>query len=154
WQSIVPQLVPRADLQPAVALNSVGLNISRAIGPALAGLVITVWGLAAPFWVNTVTTIGVIAALIWWHSMEDVATERLPSERFYRAISVGLRPAHYNPHLRATLIRAAGFFVIASAYWALLPLVARNQIAGGPGLYGLLLGAIGAGAVCAAFVLP
>ena len=60
----------------------------------------------------------------------------------------------HNPHLRATLIRAAGFFIFASAYWALLPLVARNQIAGGPKLYGILLGAIGVGAVCAAFALP
>ena len=154
WQSIVPQLVPRAHLQPAVALNSVGLNISRAIGPALAGLVITLWGLASPFWVNAATTLGVIAALIWWHPKEDVAAGRLPPERFYHAISTGLRHARYNPHLRATLIRAAGFFVTASAYWALLPLVARHQIAGGPALYGLLLGAIGAGAVCAAFVLP
>jgi MFS family permease len=154
WQSIVPQLVPRTRLQPAVALNSVGLNISRAIGPALAGLVITVWGLASPFWVNAVTTNGVIAALIWWHPKEDVGAGRLPPERFYRAISAGLRHVRYNPHLRATLIRAAGFFVMASAYWALLPLVARHQIAGGPALYGLLLGAIGAGAVCAAFVLP
>ena len=57
-------------------------------------------------------------------------------------------------HLRATLIRAAGFFIFASAYWALLPLVARNQVAGGPELYGILLGAIGAGAVSAAFALP
>jgi transmembrane secretion effector len=78
----------------------------------------------------------------------------LPPERFHRAITAGLRHARYNPHLRATLIRAAGFFVVGSAYWALLPLVARDQIAGGPALYGLLLGAIGAGAVCAAFVLP
>jgi MFS family permease len=154
WQSIVPQLVPRERLQPAVALNSVGVNISRAIGPALAGLVITVWGLASPFWVNAATSLGVIAALIWWHPKEDVRAGRLPPERFYRAISTGLRHARYNPHLRATLIRAAGFFVAASAYWALLPLVARDQIAGGPALYGLLLGAIGAGAVCAAFVLP
>ena len=154
WQTIVPQLVPRTRLQPAVALNSVGLNISRAIGPALAGLVITVWGLASPFWVNAATTTGVIAALIWWHPKEDAAAGRLPPERFYRAISTGLRHARYNTDLRATLIRAAGFFVMASAYWALLPLVARYQIAGGPALYGLLLGAIGAGAVCAAFVLP
>ena len=71
WQAIVPQLVPRARLQPAVALNSVGLNISRAIGPALAGLVITVWGLASPFWINAATALGVIAALIWWHPKED-----------------------------------------------------------------------------------
>jgi MFS family permease len=154
WQSIVPQLVPRAQLQPAVALNGVGLNISRAIGPALAGVVITVWGLASPFWINAATTIGVIAALIWWHPKEDAAALRLPSERFHRAIIAGLRHARYNPHLRATLIRAAGFFIVASAYWALLPLVARQQIEGGPALYGLLLGAIGVGAVCAAFVLP
>jgi len=154
WQSIVPQLVPRAHLQPAVALNSIGVNISRAIGPALAGLVITVWGLASPFWVNTATTLGVIAALIWWHPKEDAAARHLPPERFHRAIAAGLRHARYNPHLRATLIRSAGFFIVASAYWALLPLVARRQIAGGPALYGILLGAIGAGAVCAAFVLP
>jgi MFS family permease len=154
WQSIVPQLVPRAHLRPAVVLNGVGLNISRAIGPALAGLVITVWGLASPFWVNAVATTGVIAALIWWHPKEDATAGHLAPERFHRAITAGLRHARYNPHLQATLIRAAGFFIVASAYWALLPLIARHQIAGGPGLYGLLLGAIGAGAVCGAFVLP
>ena len=78
----------------------------------------------------------------------------LPPERFHRAIAAGLRHARHNPHLRATLIRAGGFFLFASAYWALLPLVARNQVAGGPTLYGLLLGAIGAGAVGTAFALP
>src|SRR3954464_168017 len=50
WQAIVPQLVPREELAPAVALNSVGINISRAVGPALAGIIIGVAGLAAPFW--------------------------------------------------------------------------------------------------------
>ena len=66
----------------------------------------------------------------------------------------GFRYARNNPHLRATLIRGAAFFLFASAYWALLPLVAREQLAGGPELYGFLLGAIGAGAVAGAFVLP
>lgn len=154
WQSIVPQLVPREQLQPAVALNSVGLNVSRAVGPALAGIIIAAWGLAAPFWINAVTTLGVIAALIWWHPRDEGETRHLPAEQFHRAIAAGLRYARHNPHLRATLIRAAGFFIFASAYWALLPLVARNQIAGGPKLYGILLGAIGVGAVCAAFALP
>jgi predicted MFS family arabinose efflux permease len=154
WQSIVPQLVPREHLQPAVALNSVGLNVSRAVGPALAGIIIAAWGLAAPFWINAVTTLGVIAALIWWHPRQEGEIRHLPAEQFHRAIAAGLRHARYNPHLRATLIRAAGFFIFASAYWALLPLVARNQIAGGPELYGVLLGAIGAGAVSAAFALP
>jgi MFS family permease len=78
----------------------------------------------------------------------------LPPERFGGAIVVGLRHVRYNPPLRATLIRAAGFFLFASAYWALLPLVARSQMGGGPELYGLLLGAIGIGAVVGALVLP
>jgi MFS family permease len=154
WQSIVPQLVPRQHLQPAVALNSVGLNISRAVGPALAGIIIVAWGLAAPFWLNAISTVGVIAALIWWRPTTDATSHRLPAERFHRAIRAGLRHARHNPHLRATLIRAAGFFVFASAYWALLPLLARDQVAGGPQLYGTLLGMIGAGAVIGAFALP
>ncbi|MDH7799050.1 MULTISPECIES: MFS transporter [unclassified Beijerinckia] len=153
WQSIVPQLVPRQELQPAVALNSVGINVSRAIGPALAGLIIAEWGMAAPFWINAVTTLGVIGALIWWHPSADTGP-RLPPEHFGGAIRAGLRHVRYNPHLRATAIRAASFFVFASAYWALLPLVARHQIRGGPELYGVLLGAIGVGAVGGAFLLP
>jgi len=154
WMSIVPQLVPRPHLQPAVALNGVAINVSRAVGPALAGLIIVAWGLAAPFWLNALSTLGVIAALIWWQPATEEAPRRLPSERFGRAIRAGLRHARHNPHLRATLIRAAGFFIFASAYWALLPLVARDQVAGDPKLYGLLLGAIGAGAVTGAFTLP
>jgi predicted MFS family arabinose efflux permease len=154
WMSIVPQLVPRQNLQPAVALNGVAINVSRAVGPALAGLIIVAWGLAAPFWLNALSTLGVIAALIWWQPSVDTAARRLPAERFGRAVRAGLRHARHNPHLRATLIRAAGFFIFASAYWALLPLVARDQVAGDPKLYGLLLGAIGAGAVTGAFTLP
>jgi MFS family permease len=154
WMTIVPQLVPRPHLQPAVALNGVAINVSRAVGPALAGLIIVAWGLAAPFWLNAASTLGVIAALIWWRPPSDTAARRLPAERFGRAIRAGLRHARHNPHLRATLIRAAGFFIFASAYWALLPLVARDQVGGDPKLYGLLLGAIGAGAVAGAFTLP
>jgi len=69
------------------------------------------------------------------------------------AIRVGVRYARNNPPLRATLVRAVAFFLFASAYWALLPLLARSQIVGGPEIYGVLLGAIGAGAVGGAFAL-
>ena len=95
WQSIVPQLVPREQLQPAVALNSVGLNVSRAVGPALAGIIIAAWGLAAPFWINAVTTLGVIAALIWWHPRDEGENSSSPC----RAISQGdcRRPAIRTP---------------------------------------------------------
>ena len=153
WQAIVPQLVQRQDLPAAVALNSVGVNVSRAVGPALAGLIIAGMGLAAPFWLNAISYLGVIAALLWWRAPGS-HMGYLPAERFGAAIQIGLRHARHNPHLRATLIRAAGFFVFASSYWALLPLVARNQVVGGPELYGILLGAIGAGAVGGSFALP
>lgn len=153
WEAIVPQLVGRKDLSAAVALNSAGINISRAIGPALAGIIIAYWGLAAPFWINAVSNVGVIGALIWWRETSGRATS-LPPERFANAILIGLRHARYNRLLRSALIRATGFFLFATAYWALLPLVARNQLRGGPQLYGLLLGAIGVGALAGALVLP
>jgi predicted MFS family arabinose efflux permease len=153
WQAIVPQLVPRQDLPAAIALNSVGFNVSRAVGPAMAGLIIAAMGLAAPFWLNAISYLGVIASLIWWRESGG-RSRRLPAERFVSAIRIGLRHARHNPHLRSTLIHAAGFFPCASAYWALLPLVARTQVAGGPELYGFLLAAISAGAVGCAFALP
>src|SRR5262249_2128258 len=153
WQAIVPQLVPRADLAPAISANSVGFNISRAIGPALGGAVIAVCGIAAPFWLNAISNLGVLGALWWWRSPQKRGAG-LPAERVSNAIVAGVRYARHNDHLRATVMRAVGFFLVGSAYWALLPLVARSQIAGGPELYGILLGAIGAGAVGGAFVLP
>ena len=152
WQAIVPDLVPKKDLSAAVALNGVGFNVSRAIGPALAGPAIAALGMAAPFWLNALSTLAVIAALTWWQGAEPIV-QSLPAEHFRNAIRGGLRYARYNPQLRATLIRSAGFFPFASVYWALLPLLARGQIGGGPELYGVLLGAIGAGAVVGAFAL-
>jgi MFS family permease len=154
WQSIVSQLVPRTLIQPAVALNSAGVNVSRAVGPALAGVIIAAWGMAAPFWLNAISNLAVIAALGWWRPVGSDAVRSVPSERFFLAVGAGLRYARHNPHLRATQLHALGFFLFASAYWALLPLVARDQITGGATLYGLLLGTIGVGAVAGAFAVP
>ena len=153
WQSIVPQLVPKQDLAPAIAANSVGMNISRAIGPALAGVIITVLGIAAPFWLNAFSNVGVIGVFWWWRSRQ-APIRSLPAERVASAIRTGYRHVRNNRPMRATLARAVGFFLFASAYWALLPLVARSQLDGGPELYGMLLGAIGAGAIGGAFALP
>jgi MFS family permease len=153
WQAVVPQLVPKEDLPPAIAANSVGVNISRAIGPAFGGITIAGIGIAAPFWINAISNLGIVGALLWWRQAKTAVTQ-LPAEHFGQAMTAGLRYARHNPHLRATLVRAAGFFLFASAYWALLPLVARSQIASGPELYGILLGVIGAGAVSGAFLLP
>jgi MFS family permease len=152
WQAVVARLVPKPELPAAVAVNSVGINVSRAVGPALGGVIVGAFGIAAPFWLDAFSNLGVIAALVWWRPPRTIGT-RLPPEPFVSAVRTGFRHARYNAHLSATLIRATAFFVFASAYWALLPLVARHQIAGGPGLYGLLLGAIGAAAVGGAFLL-
>ena len=153
WFSILPQLVPREDLQSGIAANSVGFNVARAVGPVLGGVVLATFGLALPFWLNAITNLGIIAALLWWHPQPQEA-HQLPMERFVSAMRVGFRYARNDPDLRATLTRGVAFFLFASAYWALLPLVARDQFAGGPNLLGVLLGAIGAGAIAGAFTLP
>jgi MFS family permease len=152
WQAIVPMLVPREDLQAAVASNSVGVNISRAIGPAMSGIVTAAFGIAAPFWLDACSNLATIGALSWWRPQVS-HKRRLPVERLASAIRVGVRYARNNPPLRATLVRAVAFFLFASAYWALLPLLARSQITGGAEVYGVLLGAIGVGAVAGAFAL-
>ena len=153
WQAIVPRLVPREELPSAIALNSMGINVSRAIGPALAGALIVAAGLWAPFTVNALSFAAIIAALLWW-TPPEAPPRRLPPEHVAGAIWAGLRHAAANGPLRATLLRAGAFFLFASAYWATLPLIARTVLGGGPTLYGILLGAVGAGAVGGALVLP
>ena len=153
WQAVVPQLVPKVDLPPAIAANSAGVNVSRAIGPALGGMTISAYGVVAPFWANAIANLAIVGSLLWWRPRRGAVT-LLPAERFGQAILAGLRYARHNLHLRATMVRAAGFFLFTSAYWALLPLVSREQIAKGPGFYGVLLGVIGAGAVAGVFFLP
>ena len=70
WQSVVPQLVPKDDLPTAIAANSVGVNVSRAIGPALAGVTISGFGIVAPFWINAISNLGIVGALLWWREFE------------------------------------------------------------------------------------
>jgi MFS family permease len=152
WAAIVPLLVPRQDLDSATAANSVGFNLSRAVGPALGGFLIAFAGVASAFWIFALSNLGIVAALFWWRPPPK-SGETLPAERLVSAVRNGVRYAANSQYLRATLIRALAFFPFASAYWALLPLIARTQIAGGPENYGILLGAIGAGAIGGSFML-
>lgn len=152
WQAVVPQLVPRPELKPAIALNSMGINISRAIGPALAGVLIASVGLAAPFALNALSYLVILAALILWKpSARPVARSRPP---LVAEMTTGLRHVRHNQAMVATLVRAFAFFIFASAYWALLPLIARNAKGGGAELYGMLMALIGGGAVLGALLLP
>jgi MFS family permease len=153
WQAVVPSLVPKEELPGAVSANSIGFNLSRAIGPALAGTIIGPLGIAAPFVTNALSNLGVIGALVGWREPK-VKADTLPPERFSSAVGVGLRYAINNMALRQTFVRTVAFFLFASSYWALLPLVARVRVSGGPAIYGFMLGAIGLGAVGAAFVMP
>ncbi|NDL65132.1 MFS transporter [Acerihabitans arboris] len=152
FQAIVPDLIPRADLAPAIALNSLGINISRAIGPALGGLILSFAGPAVVFMLNALSVVGVIVVLYRWKT--DTAVQRLPPEHFFSAMRVGLRYVHAAPVLRTVLVRAMAFFLFGSAGWALLPLVAQRELGLGPGGYGILLAAIGIGAICGAILLP
>jgi MFS family permease len=152
WAALTPDLVPPDELPAAVVLSSVGINISRAIGPALAGLIIGLTGPWATFLLNAISFLGVIVVLWRWRPapVEPV----LPSERFFGALRVGLRYARREPALHAVLARALAFFLCASAGLALLPLVVRQELGGSANLYGGLLACVGAGAVGGAFLLP
>ncbi|WP_144186802.1 MFS transporter [Elioraea rosea] len=152
WQAVVPELVPKPLLRPAVALNSLGLNISRAIGPALGGLIVATHGVPAAYAADALTYAVVIAALLWWR--RDLPALSAPPERLGGAMRSGVRYALRAPPLRRVLLRAVLFFAPASASWALLPLLARGLPDAGPAGYGMMLAAIGAGAVGGALALP
>jgi MFS family permease len=152
WQSIVPELVPRADVKNAVALNSLGINIARAIGPALGGVLLANFGASLAYGADVLSYVFVIAALLWW-KRPATAHDAL-SEQFLGALRAGLRFTRASRELHVVLLRAAVFFLFASSVWALLPLVARQLLHGTAGFYGVLLGAVGAGAIGGALLLP
>ncbi|WP_144630195.1 MFS transporter [Bordetella genomosp. 13] len=152
WQAIVPELVQKKDLKSAVALNSLGINIARAVGPALGGLILAGLGAAVTYGVDVISYVFVIAALLWWPRPK--ARQDVLSERFAGAFRAGLRYARASRDLHVVLLRAFLFFALASSVWALLPLVARQLLGGGAGFYGTLLGAVGLGAIGGAVVMP
>ncbi|HSU78710.1 MAG TPA: MFS transporter, partial [Burkholderiales bacterium] len=152
FAAITPQLVGPAELPAAVALNSIGINISRAIGPAIGGLVVAAAGPWLVFALDAISSIGVLIVLLRWRSVPRQST--LPAERFLGAIRVGLRFIAHTRPLQSVLIRGAAFFIFASATWALFPLVVRQELQRGPEVYGLLLTCIGVGAVSGAILLP
>ena len=152
WQAIVPELVPREHLPPAVALNSAGINVARAIGPAIAGVVIASFGVVPAFFLNAVSFAGVLWLLYNWKRLP--VRQNLPPEPIGQAVWTGLRYVRFAPQLRNVLIRTALFIIFGSALWALLPLIARQQLGVGAGGYGMLLGAIGVGALIATALLP
>jgi hypothetical protein len=142
-------MVPRDDLPSAVALNSMGFNVARSTGPAVGGLIVAAFGAAAAFAVNAASYLGLLFVLVRWRSPKR--RERLQRETLGRAMAAGVRYVALSPAILTVLARSLVFGLGASAIPALMPLVARDLVAGGPLTFGLLLGAFGVGAVVGAY---
>ena len=126
WAAIVPDLVPADELPSAVALNSIAINVSRAIGPAIAGVLVAAVGAWLVFILNALSYIGILAVLVRWRREHHKST--LPAERFLSAIRVGMRFVMHTRALQVVLIRGSAFFVFASATWSLFPLIVRREL--------------------------
>lgn len=149
WQSLVPHLVPRGMLGSAVALNSAGFNVARAVGPALGGLVVAAAGAAVAFGINAASFVGVIiVVLVLGRRLELPAPE---SSSFRSAIGLGIRYARFTPVFRRLLGLLALFALTSAVVQTVLPSRTR-QLGGDADTYGLLLGAMGLGALIGAFV--
>ena len=151
YQSLVPDMVPRPQVPAASALGSISINLARVIGPAIGGLLIARIGVAAVFGLNTATFV-LYAIVLAAHPRLGGPPQS--SERFIPGLRAGARYARHAPVVQRILLRAALFLVPASALWALLPLIAAQRLGLGSSGYGVLLSALGAGAVGGALLVP
>ena len=152
WQSVIPELIPREELSNAIALGGVSINLARAVGPALGGIIIAFAGVGAVFLLNAVSFGCMILAIYSWQ--ESPRKNSLPPEHIIGAIITGIRYVRYAPELKSVLIRAAAFIFCGTAFWALLPLIARQQLQLDALGYGAITGAVGIGALIGATMLP
>ncbi|MBI0537662.1 MFS transporter [Roseomonas sp. KE2513] len=152
FAATTPELVPRTDLVQAIVLNAMGFNLARAIGPALGGVVLGWAGAEVAFGLNAACFLVLITALFFWKRVPEQDTT--PKERLLPAIGSGVRYVLASPVMRGVIIRSTLAFFAGSAVWALLPLIVRFRLGLGPSAFGLMLGAMGVGAVAASFWLP
>jgi len=150
WQASMGDLVPREDLPGAVTLNSMGFNLMRSVGPALGGMIVALAGAAVAFTFNALSYIAFVRALFLWKPPR--APRTLPRETFGSAIVAGIRYVAMSPNLLKVMGRSAVFGFAAITVLALLPLIARDLVAGGAFTYGILLGCFGVGAIIGAML--
>ena len=148
WQAITPELVPRDQHASAVALNSAGFNVARAVGPALGGVVVAAVGSGTTFLLNAASFFGVIVFLYRWQ--RPTATSATP-RRVWSAIGDGFAYVRESSLAKSVLLRTGTFSVAAASLLALMPIIARPFGARG---YGVLLGCFGLGALIGAAALP
>ena len=153
FAAIVPQVVSREMLPQALALNGIAMNLSRVIGPVLAGVLISTISPAAVFVLNAVLALAASVLILRWAG-EPPRASALPGERFVGAMRAGFHYAMQSPRLQVILLRIFLFFLQASALVALLPLVARGLHGGGPATFTVMLSCIGGGAIVAALYFP
>jgi predicted MFS family arabinose efflux permease len=151
FQAIQPELVSRSEVPQAAVLNGANINVARAVGPAVGGLLVAVAGPAATFAFNTVSFVGVLAVLYRWRRPPD--HRPLGAEHVVAATRTGARYVLHAPRFATVLVRLALFMIFASGLWALLPALARGPLRLGAGGYGVLLAGVGIGAVAGAFVV-
>lgn len=151
FAAIVPDVVPRAELPAALALNGIAMNMSRVIGPIIAGALLAGAGSTYVFLLNAVLAAFAFAMILRWRSEPKIST--LPGERFFAAMRVGVQHVAQSPRMRIVLLRIFLFFLQSTALTALLPLIARRTGDGGPETFTALLVAMGAGAVVMALNL-
>jgi len=150
WGATVPELVPRTQLRAASRLDLVSVNVSRALGPALAGLVIAhLGGVPVVFALNAMSVVFLAIALLLWRRPQPDLPSR---ERFVPALRAGSRYVWHEPVVRHILLRAIMFVTPAMALWALLPLIASQHLRLGADGFGALFGALGVGAILGATV--
>jgi len=152
WSALVPELVDKSELPAAIALSSVGVNVARAVGPAIAGVLVSLSGPWLTFALNAVSFVAVMAVLFFWK--RQVEPSVLPAERLVGAMRAGVVFSLESPPLKRALARTFAFFLGASAGMALLPLLVRGEMQGTAMDFGLLLGSVGVGALVGAAVLP
>jgi MFS family permease len=151
WGTVLSEAVPRRDLVQAIALNGVGFNLARAIGPALAGVLVVFGG--PELALNALSYLAVIGVLLSWRRTR-VRSSSLPRENLISAMRAGARFVRHSPVMRASMAKTACFFFPAAAPWAMLPLVVKEQLGLGAGSFGILLGLMGSGGVTAGMLLP
>ena len=152
FAAIVPELVPRAQLPAALALNGIAMNASRIVGPLVAGALIASAGTEYVFILNALLSVISGFVIMRWRRVH--APNPLGREKLVSAMRVGLQYVRQSSRLRAVLLRVSLFFLHSTALLALLPLVARGLQGGDAGTFTLLLAAMGSGAIVAALYLP
>jgi MFS family permease len=152
YQAIIPELVPRDQLPSAASLGAISINVARAVGPALAGVLVAWTGVAAVFALNAVTFLVFAGVLVGWRRPPE--DDGHGAEPFLAALRAGGRYVRHSLIMRRILTRLGLLIFPGVVLWALLPLIASKRLGMGSAGYGLLLAAVGAGAVAGAFVMP